>query len=413
MPPKAGRASLRIELESNEKWGRGEDQNYDECSCCSSTFNSCSIISKCVDNCILEGTDQATVHEYSGWLLGWPDYFFRWRQTEKPEYNEKLLDRDIVRELVSHEMMPPCMFNWFMIRSVATFQWTRWFDSQNENILSSLAQEQINTSLISALMATIASTSLFLGDEAVSGNAVYTMIWALSTALYILATMVSVFLLLIINEMSNDNEARQFQARMQWVSSIPIFNFILATLLAGAGCMAWFAFTFGVAVTSTFCVLFTCLVWLTGVLPLMYAVQTLWTVGETTKALKEKTKKLIMLPPAIAEKMSAYEAALGETHAGEPGYEYMTEEGFLEYLRIGYDPNEGKGTIHELTELSEQRARKMYNKRLGDLLEESLRSAGEDEVEFASMTDNPIHGAAASGRGSGFPEAHRNTAMHN
>ncbi len=306
-PAMPGRRDSVLERATNDKWGR---DRYDRCGIFSQQFNSCSIISKCADRLCLDGEEDATAHHFSSWMGGWPDYMLRWRTVDNISYKDSVLTKYSVRHMIQQALMPPCMFNWFMIRSVFAFEWTRWFDVQKEDLLESMAAEQTNVGLLSALMATIAISTVLLGDSGsgspVADNPVYTIAWGLSTMAFICATVLSVILLLLVNELSSQDEARQFKDRMSWVATIPMFNFVVGICLGAIGVLTWFHANFGVSNLATFVVLLFILVQSTFVLPVFYGVQTLWTVGETTKIMLESKERVALSAPEIDAKLRSY-----------------------------------------------------------------------------------------------------------
>ena len=120
------------------------------------------------------------------------------------------------------------------------------------------------------------------------------------------ATVLSVILLLLINELSSQDEARQFKDRMSWVATFPMFNFFFGICLSLIGVLTWFHANFGVSNLATFVVLLFILVQSTFVLPVFYGVQTLWTVGETTKIMLESKERVALSAPEIDAKLRSY-----------------------------------------------------------------------------------------------------------
>ena len=110
--------------------------------------------------------------------------------------------------------------------------------------------------------------------------------------------------------------------------------------------------------------------------PLFFGVQTLWSVGETTAIMTEEKRERVLLSPAIEQKVKEYEKELDAIHGVGGGCEYMKEEEFIEFLRVDYDESTGKGAIYDLAEITEKRARRIFQAVVDRVIVEGYRNEG-------------------------------------
>jgi len=131
-----------------------------------------------------------------------------------------------------------------------TGSWLRSGDSQTTGLRDQLINEQTHIALVSALFLTISSAMMMMADNGndwpddwVKGT--FTTIVSLGNSFMTISVIISVFVMLAVNETKDDAELRRFNEEMGVLIQSPLLLFILGVAnFGGAGCSMWFYATF-------------------------------------------------------------------------------------------------------------------------------------------------------------------------
>jgi hypothetical protein len=284
-----------------------------------------------------------------------------------PMFNKKELGVEI-----SKHIRPPCLANWFMLRSFITFTWLSWNDSNVADLKENIKSAQQNLALISALILNIVSAFLRQGDSGgssiVAGDKLYTFFFFHSTVLSLCSTLTSVMFILQINELANSNEAKIYAERMGHLLNAPMATLILCGISCGLGTVCWLLAMYSIDVLFWMLSPIIPLVVLALTLPYIFGVQSLWVAIESSKEISNNE--------AAMKKSSSNSSSSGLKHLhfdygsihGKldeyvklmQGFENCNPEGFVDFLEHIWDENNGYSYSIPLSYITKEMARECF-----------------------------------------------------
>lgn len=340
---------------------RGDVEDDVSCELCGEGKNSCGILSDII-NCII-------------WFLPSPvERLIRWRPpVSSVKWSDVESKSDVRTYYDANVIQPPCIFNWAMIRSSVLLQWTYWNDEHISDLKENQKSALTNIALVSALSFGVIASFLMLGDNgegsSVSGNSAYVLTMAMAMWLCLIATLVAVLYIMILDELADDEEARQFVDRMGFVMLIPVISFVLAGSLASVGGLIWLAQNVGVTITFYIMLVGPLFFAFLGILPYFYAVQSFWVVIKTSQACKGQCKGD---DRPIAYGLADIQRLFGEYQESVGGVEHILLDDFIEFLEIVKPIHEGELPYYnKLASVTKKRAEKIFNENVDEILHQS------------------------------------------
>jgi len=265
-------------------------------------------------------------------MCGGIKYFTAWipKETDSKDWKAPLTSMEL-REELARRIRPPCIMNYFMIKSFISLEWVKWGGKSPARQKEWLKSAMSNVAVVSALLLNVNSGFVRLNDDdtgsVVAGNVVYGFIFMIACCFALFATLMAVIFLNIINNMTND-EVAQFCMRMGPYLLIPVSSMGISMISMGCGVTYWLLKSLGinhVAVISGILVI-TIIPYV--IYPYMYAVQSMWLCTEVTKEIRNNkyspSQPLVLDIEEVKKKFHEYVEIMG-------GMEYINENCFNEY----------------------------------------------------------------------------------